>query len=892
LAGTTGITVNGATLAVANYNLGATLALDTTATATISGETLTITGAVTNAGTTDNALNFSASTGIITLTSLAGAGKTRFGSDADVLGGISVGTVTVVGALGANITGGAVTAGSITGNVSAGTVSAATLSGNVTGGAVTLTGLLLGDVSGGTVSAAALTGNISAGAVTLTGALTGNVLAGAGTVTAGSMAGNVGSSVTISSLLNGEITAGTNSLGSLTSASVTGGTNSITGAATVTTVNGGTTIVGGVATITTLTTGTLTFNGASGSIGTLTDGTFNLNGAAATVGTLSAGTINLAASTALTVDSGTFSGSLLGSGSLIKATTGILTLTGPNLSFTGATTINAGELIIQSANSLGSGAITVASGATLDLNSLGVTNAITVATGGTIENGPTAASTAVVAALSGTNSITTVLTGTTGLAKDGSGELSLTTPHFFTGAVTANTAGAVIKAAFLSDTSSSLGASDLSVPSNLTLGSGAKLEFNGSTNTSTTRSFTIGGTAGIAATGAGTLEFTSTSNFATTGDTPGLTLSASNAAAGENRFASSLAVGSNPLANLAIDGTGKWVLGGSANRFKGDIRVDVGGGGTLGFESGSLGMGSTYASSDIVVANGSTLAWSGSGNTDDISARLQVPANATAKLDLGANNVTFATAPDMGAGASLQKQGSGTLNVSFSAPTLNVAVSSGTLSVNGSLGAITLTNGATLGGAGTIASATVVNGAILSPGNSPGTLNATSLTFVGGSYFDWQVQDATDLTNGFDKINLSGSLDLTGASASNRVKFRITSLLGAGNGTTLGEPLNFAAPGVAAQPTVFQFGTVAAGGSGVLLNSGLNISDVFEIDVTGFKYSDGSSSNAGLWSIDWDGGSSITLTAVPEPSTYGFAMGALALAAAAIRRRKRQATKA
>jgi fibronectin-binding autotransporter adhesin len=303
-------------------------------------------------------------------------------------------------------------------------------------------------------------------------------------------------------------------------------------------------------------------------------------------------------------------------------------------------------------------------------------------------------------------------------------------------------------------------------------------------------------------------------------------------------------------------------------------------------------MGSTYASSDIVVANGSTLAWSGSGNTDDISARLQVPDNATAKLDLGANNVTFATAPSMGSGASLQKQGSGTLNVSFSAPTLNVAVSSGTLSVNGSLGAITLTNGATLGGAGTIASATVVNGAILSPGNSPGTLNATSLTFVGGSYFDWQVQDATDLTNGFDKINLSGSLDLTGASASNRVKFRITSLLGAGNGTTLGEPLNFAAPGVAAQPTVFQFGTVAAGGSGVLLNSGLNISDVFEIDVTGFKYSDGSSSNAGLWSIDWDGGTSITLTAVPEPSTYGFAMGALALAAAAIRRRKRQATKA
>jgi MYXO-CTERM domain-containing protein len=36
----------------------------------------------------------------------------------------------------------------------------------------------------------------------------------------------------------------------------------------------------------------------------------------------------------------------------------------------------------------------------------------------------------------------------------------------------------------------------------------------------------------------------------------------------------------------------------------------------------------------------------------------------------------------------------------------------------------------------------------------------------------------------------------------------------------------------------------------------------------------------------------MTLTAVPEPSTYGFAMGALALAAAAVRRRRKQVAKA
>ena len=780
LAGTSGITVNGAIFAAADYNPAATLALDASATATISAADLIITGAISNAGSAADALDFSAATGKITLSSLTGAGKTRFASDADVTGGISVGTVTVVGALGANIT-------------------------------------------GGTVSAA-----------------------------------------------------------SLTAASVTGGTTTITGAATVTTVNGGATTVGGVADITTLTSGTLTFDGASGSIGTLTDGTFNLNGAAATVGTLSAGTINLAASTELTVNEGTFSGSLLGSGSLIKATSGILTLTGPNLSFSGATTISIGELIIQSTTSLGTGAVTVASGATLNLNSLGVSNAITVLAGGIIENGPTTASAEVVAALTGTNSIDTVLTGAGGLEKTDGGQLTLSTPNFFTGAVEANVAGAVIKAAFLDDASSSLGASTLTDPANLVLGSGATLEFTGGSNAVTTRSFTIGGSATIAASGAGSLEFTSASNFATTGAEPALSLSAG--AGLVNRFAASLADGSDPLANLLIDGTGTWVLGGSANRFKGDVRVDVGAGATLGFEAGALGSGATYAQSVIEVANGSRLAWSGT-NTDDISSRLSIPAGATAKLDLGSNNVTFATVPTLGSGASLQKEGSGTLNISaaFSAPTLNVAVSSGTLAVNGVLGDITLASGARLGGTGTLGTATVGTGAILAPGNSPGTLNATDLVLTGGSVFEWEVQDATSST-GYDKINLTGNLDLTGANPGSKVSFKIISRLGAGDGNTAGDPLNFGPPDGTSSIRTFNFGVVG----GVLLNSGQNISDVFEFDLTEFTYSDGSASSAGLWSIAWDGGSAITLTAVPEPSTYGFGLGALALAAAAIRRRRKQ----
>ena len=819
LAGTSGITVNGAILAATDYNLAATLTLDAAATASISAADLTITGAISNAGTTDDALDFTAATGKITLTGLAGAGKTRFGADADVLGGIAEGMVTVVGALGA-------------------------------------------DITGGTVNAASLTGNVSGGVVTVTGQLT------------------------------GEITAGTNSLGSLSSASVTGGTNTITGAAAVTTVNGGTTTVGGVATITTLTAGTLTFNGASGSIGTLTDGTFNLNGAAATVGTLSAGTINLAASTALTVDSGTFSGSLLGSGSLIKATTGILTLTGANASFSGATTINAGELIIQNAGSLGTSAITVADGATLNLNNLSVTNAITVATNGIITGGPTTAT----VTTTGSTSVTSVLTGTGGLTKTDGGELTLTTPNFFTGGITANDANAVISAAYLADNSSSLGASALNDPTKLILGNGATLEFTGTTATTTSRSFTVASSAALAVDAAAApLTFSSSSIMALdpADPTPELRLVANNA--GVNRFEAQISQADidagRGLANLAIDGTGMWVLAGSANRFKGDVRVDVGGGATLGFESGSLGLGSTYASSDIVVANGSRLAWSGT-NTDDISSRLSVPVGATAKLNLGSNNVTFAGLQNVSGGATIQKEGTGTLNITsaVSAPNLNVAISSGTLSVNGTLGNVTLSSGARLGGSGTLGAVTAASGSTIAPGNSPGIMTTSSMTLVGNTTFLWEVQDAQagPGVGGYDKTVISGSLDLTGASASNKIILKINSL--ASDGVTIGNATNFGPPNGVASIRTFEFASVQTGSSGVLLNAGENISDVFQFDLSQFTYSDGNASNAGLWSIDWNqSNGAITLTAVPEPSTYGFGLGALALAAAAIRRRKRQA---
>ena len=135
---------------------------------------------------------------------------------------------------------------------------------------------------------------------------------------------------------------------------------------------------------------------------------------------------------------------------------------------------------------------------------------------------------------------------------------------------------------------------------------------------------------------------------------------------------------------------------------------------------------------------------------------------------------------------------------------------------------------------------------------------------------------------GYDRLVIDGTLDLTGASATNKITLKVTSL---NTLDTNGRPLNFDTPKDVASIRTFQFGRA----NQLALNSGENISSVFAFDLSQFTYSDGFSSSADLWSINWDAGTkAITLTAIPEPSTYGIALGAMALALAAVRRQRRQ----
>ena len=633
-------------------------------------------------------------------------------------------------------------------------------------------------------------------------------------------------------------------------------------------------------------------------------------GTAAYSGTLSSGALSSVA----TFGGGAVSISSLSMGvntsSAASTVTAAITVSG------GVVALGAGSGTAVNMGNAGAGR-TVTSGITINAGTVNVsgnivrtggagteTATITV-NGGTLDlNGNTlgeASKTITFTTQAGTLRDVGAINGTAGLTKIGAGTLALEGASSYVGATEVNEGR--LTATSLGDGvgPSALGVSALT-PANLVFATGVTFGYAGGGETSA-RGFTLGDSLTLESAGTGALALTSAAKvaFATTSATRTLTLAG--AQTGLNSFGAGLSVGATADAdkfNLIVkDGIGSWIIA-NGESLKSTVIFDVNGG-LLGLAGGVLPV-----AGRVDLATGTTLRFE-PGNTDDLASRIQLDAGAAATLSV-TSDVSFATGLTVaGAGASITKSGAGklTLAAANSVVTGGFIVAQGTLDVTHAqaLGAaaatvtgglltvnttiantVNVSNGGTLGGAGTVGAADVALGGTLSPGNSPGMLTAGNVILAGGSVYEWQVQNATNHSTGYDKLIVTGNLDLRGASPVNRIVLRISSLLGAGDGNTIGNPLNFSSPAVTDQPTVFNFGQVG----GVQLNGGQNISDVFRFEFNGFTYSDGSASNAGLWSIAWNQDTgAITLTAVPEPSTYGFAMGALALAAAAIRRRRK-----
>lgn len=138
-------------------------------------------------------------------------------------------------------------------------------------------------------------------------------------------------------------------------------------------------------------TDTLRLDGSNqiGDTATLTlgsSGVFDVNGNTETVGGLAAaagGAQVQLGSGSLTIDNAgteTYAGSINGTGTLAKAGAGRLTLTGSSASFSGATSVDAGIVNVQSGDALGTSTVAVAGGANLEVQGgLTLANTFTLA---------------------------------------------------------------------------------------------------------------------------------------------------------------------------------------------------------------------------------------------------------------------------------------------------------------------------------------------------------------------------------------------------------------------------------------------------------------------------------------------------------------------------------
>jgi autotransporter-associated beta strand protein len=138
----------------------------------------------------------------------------------------------------------------------------------------------------------------------------------------------------------------------------------------------------------------------------------------------------------------------------------------------------------------------------------------------------------------------------------------------------------------------------------------------------------------------------------------------------------------------------------------------------------------------------------------------------TGALILNGNGSTTFSGFINGTGGDLFKSGIGTFTLTginlYSGLT---TVANGTLIVNGTqqFSPVLINASGTLGGSGTVGNITNIAGGVVAPGNSPGILTSSNVTFSGATS-DFTVELAgTTPGDGYDQLNVRGSVALGGA---------------------------------------------------------------------------------------------------------------------------------
>ncbi|WP_440652954.1 autotransporter-associated beta strand repeat-containing protein [Candidatus Pelagibacter sp. HIMB1542] len=586
-------------------------------------------------------------------------------------------------------------------------------------------------------------------------------------------------------------------------------------------------------------------------------GTLNM-GSSDTIASLtgtSTGSIDLQ-NTTLTIDQDTnttYAGVITdstGTSSIVKSGTGTLTLSGTN-SYSGNTTLNAGNLSISADNNLGSapgtadadniifngGGLIISSGVTFDSN-----RGVTMTGAGTIN---TASST--------TSNIQGVITGSGALTKSGDGTLTLSATNTNTGDIT-------------------ISAGTLDVQGQLESGNydgaisnSGQLKINSSSNQ--TLAGTISGTGILAKTGSGTLTLTGTNTYSGQTTIEGGTVVASNSSS-LGATPGSVASTNIVLNNGTLQTTNSFSIGSNKG-----ITV-VGSGGTINTDA------STTLTYGGVISNNGTLTKTGDGTltlsgantytgattvsagtlnvtgtlSDDTAitvssgATYDVDASDTIKSIDGAGTIDIASGQTLTAGdatnktfsgviqglGGLAKTGTGTLTLSgTNTYTGDTTISQGGITLQGQLesgnydGAIANSGTLTVDSSSNQTLAGVISGTGALNKSGSGTLTLSGTNTYSGS---------TTITNGTISVSSSANLGATPSSADGDNIIFNGGTLSATNDFTLGTNKGITLTGngtidVASSNTmtfdgiITDSGNLTKSGSGTLVLGGANQND-------------------------------------------------------------------
>ena len=475
----------------------------------------------------------------------------------------------------------------------------------------------------------------------------------------------------------------------------------------------------------------------------------------------------------------------MGGFTITKTGVNYIPLVGVNVSNPGHVIVNQGTFAVETTTNLGgSSANTFTVNTGSGLNFYGNTNPVAWSIAlndaslnqtntNTTLNGPITLSGANTISVSGTSlTINSVVGGTGGFTKTGANLLTVNGNNDYDGTTTVNAGRLALgHNSALADTTAAT-----------TVANGAQLELNNGV-TITGESATISGSGMAAGTGAfrGALQAGSAATATWAGN---LILDLADTR-----------IGTQPNGTLTVTG----VIDDGANTFDLDISADatngvvvLSGANTYGGATelirGTLRLGATNTLptgslldvdaatgvADAVILDLASYSQTVSGIQDTATTNVNgVITNSVAATNSvlsinGSANTTYDGVIQDGAGAvSLTKDGGGiqTLNGANSYTGVT-SILGGTLRINGNqslaTGAVSVSNGGTLGGTGTLGAAVAIaSGGTVAPGNSTGVLLTNSADFAPGAKLAIEINEAS--TPKVDMLDVIGALDITGA---------------------------------------------------------------------------------------------------------------------------------